>query len=125
MESSHQSSDQISVTYMEWKNKQSSQINHKSQSSKGIISMDTTAGVGGIRIHDILLARQQEQRNKAILIKAIEPPKKNSHRDVSVQTEHYDEQTEYLLQARRNQEKDNESDDHTQIVTGMWNLGFN
>ena len=125
MESTQQSSRQTSLTYKEWKNNQSPKTHQNAQSRMGVMAMATTAGVGGVRIYDVIMARQQEQREKATLIEAIESAKKNSHRDVSAQTEHYDEQTEYLLQARRDQEKDNESGDHMRFVPNMWRIGFN
>jgi hypothetical protein len=124
MESAQQSPKQTPLSYEEWINNQPPKTHQNAQSRTGVVAMATTAGVGGVRIYDVIMARQQKQQEKTTLIESIEAAKKTTHRDVAAQTEHYDEQTEYLLQAQRDQEKDNESGDHMRFVPHMWSVGF-
>jgi maltose-binding protein MalE len=121
MESLRRTSEQSTITYTEWKNRKTSLSISKPQETPPIMAMAmaTTAGVGGVRIYDRLF-----KQRKNTLTDIINETKKNTHHDVTVETEQYDEQTEYLLQARRDQEKDNETGDDMRLVPGMWTVKY-
>lgn len=111
------------LSYKQWKKKTNSSSSRDNKSRQLPIVMATTAGVGGIRLFDIIMNEQAQRRNAVIEATEKQKQKRVEAHNVAVQTEpEYDKMNEnehLLMKWREEQERDN-SYSYFRLAPSMW-----